>query len=391
MLAILAVVQIPFIYRRYVLGKRFDQIARIQSQRAAAADPDFAEYKGNIHVHTSLGGHSTGGFDELIAAANSNGLDFVVMTEHYSENYDTAALTLNGVFGKTLFVGGNEIDTADSDRFFMLPGGKDATGFRFEHTDNVLSKIHSEKGFAMIAYPEKFRSWGSAFDGIEVFNLKTMAKSANPVTLILDAVWSGYSYPDLMFADHLKRPDANLKQFDEIASTRRISMFGGTDGHSNIGLHVFGTDTGGKLLNIKIDPYETTFRIVRMHILLPKDVPLTRESLIDAIGKGSYFTGFDTFGDSTGFRFVGTAGTQTVRQGGEVPFSGDLSLRAASPVPARMVFYKNGEKFGEQPDTAEFVVKPDGPGVYRVELYQDALGDTASKMPWIVSNPIYVR
>ncbi len=107
MLAILAVVQIPFIYRRYVLGKRFDQIARIQSQRAAAADPDFAEYKGNIHVHTSLGGHSTGGFDELIAAANSNGLDFVVMTEHYSENYDTAALTLNGVFGKTLFVGGN--------------------------------------------------------------------------------------------------------------------------------------------------------------------------------------------------------------------------------------------------------------------------------------------
>ena len=56
-----------------------------------------------------------------------------------------------------------------------------------------------------------------------------------------------------------------------------------------------------------------------------------------------------------------------------------------------MVFYKNGEKFGEQADTAEFVVKPDGPGVYRVELYQDALGDTASKMPWIVSNPIYVR
>lgn len=391
MLAILAVVQIPFIYRRYAFGKRFDQIAAIQSQRRAAADPNFAEYKGNIHVHTSLGGHSTGGFDELIAAANSNGLDFVVMTEHYSENYDTAALTLNGVFGKTLFVGGNEIDTADSDRFFMLPGGKDAAGFRFEHTDNVLSKIHSGKGLAVIAYPEKFKSWGSGFDGIEVFNLKTMAKSANPVTLVLDALWSGYSYPDLMFADHLRRPDTNLKQFDEISRTRRISMFGGTDGHSNIGLHVFGTDTGGKLLNIKIDPYETTFRIVRMHILLPKDVPLTRESLIDAIGKGNYFTGFDAFGDTTGFRFVGTAGSEIVQQGGEAAYSDGLLLKISSPVAVRMVIFKNGEKWSEQADVADYAIKPDGAGVYRVELYQDALGETGSKMPWIVSNPIYVR
>lgn len=391
MLSILAVVQIPFIYRRYVIGKRFEQIAAIQSGRNPAIDANFAEYKGNIHVHTSLGGHSTGGFDELIAAANSNGLDFVVMTEHYSENYDTAALTLNGVFGKTLFVGGNEIDTADSDRFFMLPGGKDAAGFRFEHTDNVLSSIHAEKGLAMIAYPEKFKSWGSGFDGIEVFNLKTMAKSSNPVTLVLDALWSGYSYPDLMFADHLRRPDTNLKQFDEIARTRRISMFGGTDGHSNIGLHVFGTDTGGKLLNIKIDPYETTFRIVRMHILLPKDEPLTRESLIGAIGKGNYFTGFDAFGDTTGFRFVGTAGSEIVQQGGEASYSDGLLLKISSPVAVRMVIFKNGEKWSEQADVADHAIKPDGAGVYRVELYQDALGETGSKMPWIVSNPIYVR
>jgi hypothetical protein len=194
-----------------------------------------------------------------------------------------------------------------------------------------------------------------------------------------------------MFADHLRRPDTNLKQFDEISRTRRISMFGGTDGHSNIGLHVFGTDTGGKLLNIKIDPYETTFRIVRMHILLPKDVPLTRESLIDAIGKGNYFTGFDAFGDTTGFRFVGTAGSEIVQQGGEASYSDGLLLKISSPVAVRMVIFKNGEKWSEQADVADYAIKPDGAGVYRVELYQDALGETGSKMPWIVSNPIYVR
>ena len=54
----------------------------------------FAEYTGVMHVHTFLGGHSTGTFEELIAGANANDLDFVVMTEHYDSNYDTSALTL---------------------------------------------------------------------------------------------------------------------------------------------------------------------------------------------------------------------------------------------------------------------------------------------------------
>src|SRR6185369_5086827 len=116
LLAVLVLLQIPFIYRRYQTGKLAQKIAELQSQRVSREDPQFKEYKGIIHAHTSLGGHSTGGFDELIKAANFNDLDFVLMTEHWADEYDTSALTLNGVYGKTLFVGGNEIDTADGDR-----------------------------------------------------------------------------------------------------------------------------------------------------------------------------------------------------------------------------------------------------------------------------------
>jgi len=36
-------------------------------------------------------------------------------------------------------------------------------------------------------------------------------------------------------------------------------------------------------------------------------------------------------------------------------------------------------------------VPADGPGVYRVEVYREDLGEPFSKMPWIMSNPIYVR
>src|SRR5256885_6208658 len=93
LLIVLLLVQIPFIYRRYRNGKLAERIAQAQSQRIARSDPNFNEYKGIIHAHTSLGGHSTGGFDELIDAANANDLDFVIMTEHYTDLYDTAALT----------------------------------------------------------------------------------------------------------------------------------------------------------------------------------------------------------------------------------------------------------------------------------------------------------
>src|SRR5687768_8185558 len=125
LLAVLIAVQAPFIYRRYKIGQlaaKVEELNKASRENPPIFDAKYKEYNGIIHAHTSLGGHSTGSFDELIAAANANDLDFVLMTEHYSDAYDTSALTLNGVYGKTLFVGGNEIDTADGDRFLMIPG-----------------------------------------------------------------------------------------------------------------------------------------------------------------------------------------------------------------------------------------------------------------------------
>src|SRR5215204_3815568 len=102
LLAVLIAVQAPFIYRRYKIGKVAEKISEGNLNRTLAGHPQYKEYKGIIHAHTSLGGHSAGGFDELISAANENDLDFVIMTEHYSDAYDTSALTLNGIYGKTL-------------------------------------------------------------------------------------------------------------------------------------------------------------------------------------------------------------------------------------------------------------------------------------------------
>jgi hypothetical protein len=387
-LILLLIVQIPFVYRRFKTAQLAKQIIADNEQRGLPANSGFREFKGIIHAHTSLGGHSTGSFDELIAAANENDLDFVVMTEHYSGEYDTAALTLNGIYGKTLFVGGNEIDTADGDRFLMIPGGADAAAIKGLPTSQALEKIHSEGRVAFITYPEKFRTWDSDFDGDEVFSLHTEAKQMNPFTTLFDLAWTYPAYPDLMLARNFTRPDANLAKFDEAAAKRRISLSAGTDAHSNIGFHVFGDDAGNKLINIKLDPYKVTFRLARLHVLLDAGTPLTRESLLAVLKRGRYFIGFDTIGDSTGFIFeAGNA-----QMGDEVQLgTGSMELRVAAPMDCRFVIFRNGEKTFESGPIREFKATVYETGTYRVEAYRDGLGPPFDKMPWILSNPIYVR
>src|SRR4030095_6317786 len=95
LLGLILISQIPFAYRRYRLGRLHAAIGRLSTQHTTPPAPDgFAEYKGVMHVHSFLGGHSPGTFDEIIKAANANQLNFVVMTEHPSQNFDTAAMTL---------------------------------------------------------------------------------------------------------------------------------------------------------------------------------------------------------------------------------------------------------------------------------------------------------
>jgi hypothetical protein len=390
-LAILIAIQVPFIYRRYEIGQLSRKIADADANRVVREDPQFKEYKGIIHAHTSLGGHSTGSFDELIAAANSNDLDFVLMTEHYSDAYDTSALTLNGVYGKTLFIGGNEVDTADGDRFLMIPGSAEAAGLRKMPTHAVLDKLHSENRLALITYPEKFNSWDSSFDGDEIFSLHTNAAKMNPFTGLFDLIWSFPSYPALTLATYFRRPDDNLRQFDEIAVKRKISLFAGTDAHSNIGFHLFGDDAGHKIVNLKLDPYATTFQLAREHVLIWKDELFTRENLVTAIKEGRYFIGIDVIGDTSGFTFWAETGQGNGYMGHTVPRGHGLTLRSLSPNPARFVLYKNGEEVSSSAGSSEFVYTPSESGTYRVEVFRDELGSPFDQMPWIISNPIYVR
>ncbi len=389
-LAIFFLAQIPFIYHRWQFGRLADKISTLDAQKVHRENQNYTDYKGVIHVHTSLGGHSTGSFDELIDGARKNELDFVVMTEHTTELYDTSAQTLSGVHGGVLFVGGQEVETA-TDRFLLLPGSPDAAQAKQLQTNDFLQKNHSLGKVALITYPEKFKTWNSGFDGIEVFSLHTNAKKMNPVSGVFDIIWSYYSYPELVAADYFKRPDENLQKFDEVTAQRKSTLFAGSDAHSNIGFHLFGDDAGNRIVNLKLDRYETIFHIVRTHILLEKDQQLNQENLLAALKDGHAFIGFDVLGNTEGFSFTAENGLENKIQGDEIAFAQGVNLKASAPQNARFVIFKNGGKVFENADTSEVKFQTDERGTYRIEVYLDALGSPFDQTPWIISNPIYVK
>jgi hypothetical protein len=392
--------QVPFAYRRYKLGRLDALISQLNSQRVLDTDDFYAEYTGVIHVHSFLGGHSGGNFEEIISGAQANSLDFVVMTEHPARDFDTSALTLNGRHGGVLFVNGNEIGFKNQERLLLLPGNEAAASAGEENVNDFLSQQKPKDSLAFVAYPLEFKSWGSnGYDGVEVYNVFTNARRINPVTMFFDGLWSYRQYPELLFARFYERPTENLRLWDQamINSGRRLVATAGNDAHANVGLSL--NDSSGKrLLGIQLDPYERSFRLVRMHVLIPQGLvgqlgrfSLTAESLMEALRAGHCFIAFDLFADASGFRFTATNESENRMQGDDILLTASTRLSVRTSLNSRMVLFRNGTVFREQSGVSKAEFEVTEKGAYRAEVYLPQLPAPLNNQPWIISNPIWVR
>ena len=393
-LALVLLSQIPFAYGRYKLGRLQSAITSLQSQRQTSTNVErIIEYRGVAHVHSFLGGHSSGTFQDIIAAARSNHLDFVVMTEHPAGEFDTAQLTLKGEHGGVVFVNGNEVTTSSGDRLLLLPGDSQASVYGQRSTQEVLTSRTS--GAAFVAYPEEFTSWeATGYKGIEIYNVYTNARKINPVLMFFHSLWSYRSYSDLLFATFYERPSENLKRWDEAISMRneKLIAIAGNDAHANVGISLIDS-SGNTLLGLQLDPYERSFRLVRMHVLvdsLPQQA-LNEEALLAAISAGHCFIGYDLFGDTTGFRFTAKDGNESRIMGDEIALDDTVRLSASLPVTGRIVLIKDGAVIKNEVGVRAMELVTSEKGSYRVEVYLSQLPKPVSDQPWIISNPIYIR
>ena len=366
---LIVISQVPFAYRRYKLSRLNAAIQELNSQRNAPEQQNgFVEYKGVVHVHSFLGGHSSGTFSEIISAAQANQLRFVIMTEHTEKEFDTAAMTLSGMHGGVLFINGNEVSAANGDRMLVLPG-----------------KV------SIAAYPGEFKNWdGADLNGVEVYNVFTNAKRINPAVAFFDVLWSQRRYPELIFALYVGRPDESLRKWDQLSARSHLTATAGNDAHANIGLSL--KDSSGKtLLGIQLDPFETSFRLVRMHVLLEQNKTFDAASLLGALKAGHCFIGFDFLSDTSGFSFEAENGSERKFQGDEISLTQETRLRIRTPVPSRIVVFKDGAVFTEKSGVSARDFPVTERGVYRIEVYLPQLGPLVASKPWIISNPLYVQ
>ena len=203
-------------------------------------------------------------------------------------------MTLNGVHGGVLFINGQETSAENGDRLLVM------------------------EDVSIVAYPEEFKNWRTpGLAGVEVYNVYSNTRKANPLVAFFDVLWSHRAYPDLLFGLYFERPDESLKKWDQALAHARLTGIPGNDAHSNIGLSL--RDSSGKTLaGIQLDPYATSFRLVRLHVLTDPFKSLDRGQLLHALKAGHCFIGFDLFGDSSGFRFEAQSPTETKIQGDEI-------------------------------------------------------------------------
>ena len=387
-LLIAALTQAPFIYRRQELAHLRAEIDKLAAERRPLADTTFEDYKGVIHVHSWLGGHSTGTFEQIVQAARVNDLDFVIMTEQPERHISTADATLKGVHDGVLFVNGSEVRTADGDRLLIFPSDASANDAAKMKTGELVARAGSKGQTTVVAYPHESRAWQQTeFDGIEIYNLYTDARRLRPLPFAFDALWSWWSYPDLIFARINSKPTAALRSWDEAQRHRAVFAIAGNDAHANIGIGLY-LASGHPLLEIKFDPYEISFHLVRNHVLIARGARFDQTSLLSAIARGHSYIAFDIFSDPTGFLFSAERDGQRWIMGDELALDErSVLLRAQTPLPARILLIKDGVVIKEARGTTSLEHRTDEAGAYRIEVYLERLPLIAEK-PWIISNQI---
>ncbi|MFH1537720.1 MAG: hypothetical protein ABIH66_02090, partial [bacterium] len=104
---------------------------------------------------------------------------------------------------------------------------------------------------------------------------------------------------------------------------------------------------------------------------------------------GHGYVCFDVFASCRGFSFTAADDENTAIMGDDFALKDGAAatMDVAIPKPAKIQLLKDGKVFKEA-EGKTLSVDLAGPGVYRVEVYIEKKKKT---LPWIYSNPIYVR
>jgi len=412
-----------------------DKLAAVHADRlkyAAARTtlpplPGLQDLRAVIHCHTLLSHDSRGTLEEYIAAAKATNTRVFLITDHPSDKHDFFKDGFRGLHEGILFLPG-----AEQDGFLLIP----LAPMKCAGQERAQADIDTVNKTGGVAFASHIEGWPDALWnmpgllGTEIYNVhyeilhrpEFKDIDSNPMKMVT-LIKAAQQYPQETFGALQSEMTDYMRRYDKQTAAGRFVAVNANDSHQNTGLVIKGGDTADKVVledplgdkiadvptamvkmlgielpadlgpgqvgfKFQLDPYEQSFRHSSTHLLAPSlDVP----SVLSALRAGHCYVAFDWIADPTGFRFQAQGTDKPALMGDEIAYKQGMKLTAALPLPAQIRLIKDGQPVSlPEADKAvsTFSYQPTGPGVYRLEAWLQ-VGDRS--LPWIYSNPIYVR
>lgn len=347
----------------------------------------------NIHMHTTYSdGHRT--HREIAKAALNANIDVVIISDHnvlvrgLEDYYEDEGRRVLLLIGEEI----HDQARQPQKNHLLVFGIEQELAPLASDTQRLLDNIQNAGGLSFLAHPvdpaapavnEGDLSWVDwdiqGYTGIELWN--AMSEFKSHLKSKFHALYYALN-PERIAHGPFKE---SLAKWDELLmSGQRVVAIGGTDAHA----------LPRRLGPLKrtLFPYEFHFQTINTHIMtgapLSGILETDRMLVLDALGNGRAFIGYDLPASTHGFRFTAHGLDTKAAMGEEISSQNGVTLLVRLPIPTECHLIRNGEiiETWENRETCTFITTD--PGVYRIEAYIEYAG---RKRGWIFSNPIYVK
>ena len=361
--------------------------------RAAVASGTVAEairartVAGAFHVHSTRS-DGAGDREAIAAAAARAGLQFVVITDHGDATRPPdAPAYLHGVLcidAVEISTNGGHLVALDMPAAPYPLGGEPAA---------VVEDVLRLGGMPVAAHPDSakaelaWKDWGAPVAGLEWLNLDSEWRD-EPRARLARVAFDSLLRPGPALAMLLDHPSSTLARWDAMAATRTVVALAGHDAHGGVARR---SEEGSRWAVPGLASYEASFATFGLRVVLNEE--LTRAAdrdarqLLDALRAGRVFTAIDAIATPAWVDYHLTLGGAQRTMGEVLTFEDGaaLTFRSTLPPGAVAVLVRDGVEVA-QSGTGELRFLPTAPGVYRVEVR-----DPRWAVPWIATNPIYLR
>jgi len=361
---------------------------------------------GNMHIHTP---YSDGEkwHEEVAHDAARAGLDFIIVTDH-----NVWVHGVEGYYefeeGRVLVMTGEEVHDMrrrPQANHFLVYGARQEMSRHAANPQRLINATQEAGGCGFLAHPFErslpffpeggdlgWRNWEvEGYTGLEIWNYMSSFKNEVSRRMAQLPIQNGLlarlsaARMALNPERHIYGPEREvLEKWDELlADGRRVTAVGNSDAH--------GWPMQMGPLKRTVFPYEFLFRAVNTHVLvrseLNGDVEHDSALILNAIGKGNSWVGYDMARPTKGFRFSGKGVNKGI-VGDEIKLGTGATLQALAPARANIRLIHGGEVVAQVENEENLTHTPVDPGAYRVECTIQYEG---AERGWIYSNPIYLK